>query len=136
MCILAACKHQSERTHTLTWRSVSQAASAPPAPSANTYTISALLAVLGAYTYTQVTTLADIILSVVEPLKNAYVTTLADISVSVFGSLNYTYTTTLSDITRYICREAHHIAAGSPMYRTVLAAPWRSDRCQSHAPPA
>ncbi len=117
MCILAACKHQSERTHTLTWRSVSQAASAPPAPSANTYTISALLAVLGAYTYTQVTTLADI-------------------SVSVFGSLNYTYTTTLSDITRYICREAHHIAAGSPMYRTVLAAPWRSDRCQSHAPPA
>ncbi len=113
---LAVCKHHSERTHTLTWWSVCQAASATPSASAKTHSTTALL-VVGAYTYTHITTLSDIILSVV-------------------GAFNYIYITTLSDITQSICREAHHIAAGTPEYQTVLAAPWRSDRCQSHAPPA
>ena len=114
---LAASKHHSERMHTFTCLSVCQAASATPSASPNTHSTTALLSVVGAYTYSHIVTLADMILA-------------------VCGALKLTYIATLSDITQSICREAHHIAAGTPEYQTVPAAPWRSDHCQSHAPAA
>ncbi len=82
------------------------------------------------------TSLAAIIMSVVRAHTYTHIMTLADIKLTVVGPLKDTYTTILSDITQSICREAHHIAAGTPKYQTALATPWRSGRCQSHAPAA